>query len=52
MTYRSHLRHALVAAGLLVVVGACVDTPAGPDGAPTGAASLGRAKTTEDTAAR
>ena len=49
MAFRSHLHHALVAAGLLLVVAACVDSPAGraPD-ARAGAPSLGRVKTTDD----
>lgn len=48
MTYRSHLRHALVAVGLLVAVGGCVDTPASPEASP-GGPNLGRASTTDET---
>jgi hypothetical protein len=51
MAYRSYLRHALVAAGVMLVVGACVDTPSGSDSAvaPTAGPNLGRVRTTEET---
>jgi hypothetical protein len=47
MALRSYLRHALVTAGLLLVVGACVDSPAGtaPDASAPRAPTLGRATT-------
>jgi len=50
MAYRRYLRHALVAASVLLVVGACVDTPAGSDPAvaPTRGPSLGRVTTSEE----
>lgn len=48
MTHRRHLLHAVVAAGLLVAVGACVDTPASPEAGSRGP-NLGRITTSEET---
>jgi hypothetical protein len=50
MAFRSHLRHALLTAGILLVVGACVDTPAGsaPDVRMPSGPALGRATTSGD----
>jgi hypothetical protein len=47
MAFRSQLRHTLLAAGILLVVGACVDTPSGsaPDVRTPRGPSLGRATT-------